>query len=65
MYFNVNESGYYKICNCKFSANAPFCSNTHREVIRNFYRSHRGFYEVWGQLTFYLGWVYIFWNYYT
>lgn len=28
--FNVDTSGYYKICNCKNSANAPFCNGTHR-----------------------------------
>ena len=27
--FNVSESGYYKLCNCKMSANAPFCNGTH------------------------------------
>ena len=27
--FNVSESGYYKLCNCKMSANAPFGNGTH------------------------------------
>lgn len=65
MYFNVNESGYYKICNCKFSSNAPFCNGTHREIVKYYYKSHRGFSEIMGQVMFYAGWAYIFWNYYT
>ena len=65
MYFNVSESGYYKICNCKFSANAPFCSNTHRLVVKYHYLTHRGFYEFWGQVVYWLGWGYIIWNFYT
>ena len=27
--FNVKQSGYFKLCNCKMSANAPFCNGTH------------------------------------
>ena len=27
--FNVSESGYFKLCNFKMSANAPFCNGTH------------------------------------
>ena len=65
IYFNVNESGYYKICNCKFSANSPFCNGTHRDVVKYYWKSHRGSYEILGQLGYYLGWAYMFWNYYT
>ena len=63
--FNVSESGYYKLCNCKFSANAPFCNGTHRDVIRYYHKTHRGFYEIWGVITFYAGFAYMFWNWYT
>ena len=62
MNFNVSESGYYKLCNCKFSANAPFCNGTHRDVIRYYHKTHRGFYEIWGYISFYLGFGYMFWN---
>jgi CDGSH iron-sulfur domain-containing protein 3 len=65
MAFNVDESGYYKICNCKVSANAPFCNGTHRLVMKYHFQSHRGFYEVWGQVLFWGGWIYMFWNFYT
>lgn len=63
--FNVDESGYYKICNCKFSANAPFCNNTHRDVVRYHHSTHRGFYEIWGYWAFMAGFGYMYWNYYT
>lgn len=63
--FNVSESGYYKLCNCKNSANAPFCNGTHREMIKYYHKSHRGFYEIWGMVSFYLGFVYMYWNWYT
>ena len=63
--FNVSESGYYKLCNCKNSANAPFCNGTHRDLIRAYHKSHRGFYEIWGEIVFYLGFVYMYWNWYT
>ena len=43
--FNVSESGYYKLCNCKMSSNAPFCNGTHQQVMRWAYKHHRGF---WG-----------------
>ena len=43
--FNVSESGYYKLCNCKMSSNAPFCNGTHQQVMRWAYKNHRGF---WG-----------------
>lgn len=33
--FNVDTSGYYKLCNCKQSANAPFCNGTHRYYTKN------------------------------
>ena len=42
--FNVSESGYYKLCNCKNSANAPFCNGTHRDMIRYLHKTHRGFF---------------------
>ncbi|NDW60341.1 hypothetical protein G0P98_28295, partial [Yangia sp. PrR004] len=35
--FNVDTSGYYKLCNCKSSANAPFCNGTHRQAIRQYH----------------------------
>ena len=63
--FNVDEAGYYKICQCKFSANAPFCNNTHRLLARYYHQSHRGFIEIWGEILFFVGWGYLFWNYYT
>mmetsp|Transcript_62094 Transcript_62094/g.72210 ORF Transcript_62094/g.72210 Transcript_62094/m.72210 type:complete len:189 (+) Transcript_62094:27-593(+) len=63
--FNVSESGYFKICQCKHSANAPFCNGTHRQVLKYHYSTHRGFYEWWGQVGFYAGWAYIFWNFYS
>ena len=63
--FNVSESGYFKLCNCKNSANAPFCNGTHRELIKFHHKSHRGFYEIWGQVGFYAGFVYMYWNWYT
>ena len=63
--FNVSESGYYKLCNCKNSANAPFCNGTHRDMIKYHHKTHRGFYEIWGEIGFYLGFVYMYWNWYT
>ena len=63
--FNVSESGYYKLCNCKNSANAPFCNGTHRDLIKFHHKSHRGFYEIWGEVAFYAGFVYMYWNWYT
>lgn len=63
--FNVDESGYYKLCNCKNSANAPFCNGTHRDIIKYHHSTHRGFYEIWGEIGFYLGFVYMYWNWYT
>lgn len=63
--FNISESGYFKICNCKFSANAPFCNNTHRNLVRYYHSTHRGFYEIYGMVAFYLGFVYMIWNFYT
>jgi len=65
IYFNVSESGYYKMCTCKMSANSPFCNKTHKDVVKYYLKSHRGFYELWGQVVFYSGWVYFFWNFYT
>jgi CDGSH-type Zn-finger protein len=65
IYFNVNESGYYKICTCRQSADAPFCNGTHKEVAKFYVKSHRGAYEVAAQVIFWGGWVYMFWNYYT
>ena len=53
------------MCNCKNSANAPFCNGTHRDMIRAHHKSHRGFYEIWGEAVFYLGFVYMYWNWYT
>lgn len=63
--YNVSESGYYKICNCKNSANAPFCNGTHRELIKYYHKTHRGFYEIWGEIVYFLGFVYMYWNWYT
>mmetsp|Transcript_141602 Transcript_141602/g.200514 ORF Transcript_141602/g.200514 Transcript_141602/m.200514 type:complete len:188 (+) Transcript_141602:57-620(+) len=63
MYFNVSESGYYKICQCKHSANAPFCNGTHRLYIRNYLSTNKGHYEFSGICVFWLGWVYILWNF--
>lgn len=63
--FNVSESGYYKLCNCKNSANAPFCNGTHRDMIRAYHKSHRGFYEIWGEIAYIMSFVYMYWNWYT
>ena len=65
IYFNVSESGYYKLCNCKLSSNAPFCNGTHRQYVKYYINSHRGFYEFGGQMAYWLSWVYLFWNFYT
>ncbi len=61
----MNESGYYKLCNCKFAANSPFCDGTHRKIVAYYHSTHRGFYEIWGLVAFYMGWAYMFWNWYT
>tara|TARA_B110000285_G_C14868129_1_gene487848 strand:+ start:271 stop:732 length:462 start_codon:yes stop_codon:yes gene_type:complete len=50
--FNVSESGYFKLCNCKMSSNAPFCNGTHQLVLKWAYKHHRGF---WG-MTLLGGW---------
>jgi len=63
--FNVNESGYYKICNCKVSANAPFCNGTHRVLAKYYNSTHRGFAEIWGTIAFFACSGYMTWNYYT
>lgn len=63
--FNVSESGYYKLCNCKMSANAPFCNGTHRELVKYHHKTHRGFYEIWGYMSFWIGCIYMYWNWYT
>ena len=65
IYFNVNESGYYKLCTCRMSRDAPFCNGTHREVQKFYMKSHRGRYEVFGQVAFFGSWVYMLWNFYT
>ena len=65
IYFNVNESGYYKICNCKMSANAPFCNNTHRDQAKFQARTHIGRTQFFGMCLFWSGWVYMLWNFYT
>ena len=65
IYFNVNESGYYKLCNCKLSSNAPFCNGTHRDVLKFQARTHMGMTQLIGGGIFWLGWVYILWNFYT
>ena len=63
--FNVSESGYYKLCNCKNSANAPFCNGTHRDLIKFHHKTHRGFYEIYAYNSFWLGFLYMYWNWYT
>ena len=65
VYFNVSESGYYKICQCKMSANAPFCNGTHRDYLKYFAGTHRGRFELTGQFLFYSGWVFMLGNFYT
>ena len=50
--FNVSESGYYKLCNCKMSANAPFCNGTHQHVWKWANKQHRGFWSIWGVASF-------------
>ena len=65
IYFNVNDSGYYKICTCRLSSNAPFCNGTHREVQKFYMKTHRGRAEILGQFLFWGGWAYMIWNFYT
>ncbi len=65
IYFNVSESGYYKMCNCKMSSNAPFCNGTGKDLLRYHMKTHRGGYEFWGAVAYYMSWVYMFWNFYT
>lgn len=65
IYFNVNESGYYKMCNCKLSANAPFCNGTHREYVRFYAKTHRGFWEIIGQIGYWSSFVLMAYNFYT
>jgi len=63
--FNVNQSGYYKLCNCKQSANAPFCNNTHKLLARNHATTHFGLWRTvggWSVLGFF---GVIWWNYYS
>ena len=50
--FNVSESGYYKLCNCKMSANAPFCNGTHQHIWKWANKNHRGFWGIWGVISF-------------
>lgn len=50
--FNVNTSGYYKLCNCKMSANAPFCNGTHMHVMRWAHKTNRGMWGMWGVTAF-------------
>ena len=52
--FNVSESGYFKLCNCKMSANAPFCNGTHQHVMKWVGKHHRGF---WGLTTIGTWWA--------
>ena len=65
IYFNVNESGYYKICACKMSANSPFCNGTHRDVAKFTAKTHMGSLQFAGFAFYWLGVVYILWNFYT
>jgi CDGSH-type Zn-finger protein len=51
--FNVSESGYYKLCNCKMCPNAPF-SNGCTNVLKWAYKHHRGF---WGMTTLGAWWT--------
>lgn len=65
IYFNVTESGYYKMCNCKQSSNSPFCNGTHRAVYKFQIQSHRGAVEFWGFVAYCTTWSYLLWNYFT
>jgi CDGSH-type Zn-finger protein len=65
IYFNVNESGYYKMCNCKMSSNAPFCNGTHKDVVKFHIKSHRGRVEFMGQFLYFFTFGYMIWNFYT
>ena len=61
----MTESGYYKMCNCKMSANAPFCNGTHQSLIRWVYRQHRGFWGLNGVAAFWLSlgyWMFTFYK---
>ena len=50
--FSVSESGYYKLCNCKMSSNAPFCNGTHQHIWKWANKNHRGFWSIWGVAAF-------------
>ena len=52
--FNVNQSGYYKLCNCKMSANSPFCNGTHQHIWKWGAKNHRGFWSIAGTSSFWI-----------
>ena len=52
--FNVAESGYYKLCNCKMSSNAPFCNGTHQHIWKWGAKNHRGFWSIAGTASFWV-----------
>ena len=62
--FNVAESGYFKLCNCKLSANAPFCNSTHQHIVRWGHKNHRGFWGMWGMVSFWGCFSYWFFTFY-
>ena len=53
------------MCNCKHSANAPFCNGTHRDVVKFYAKSHRGFWEIAGQFAYWGSFVIFAYNFYT
>ena len=62
--FNVAESGYYKLCNCKLSANAPFCNGTHQHIWKWGAKNHRGFWGITGVAAFWASWGYWMFTFY-
>ena len=62
--FNVSESGYYKLCNCKMSSNAPFCNGTHQHLWKWANKNHRGFWSIWGVALFWSNFGYWMFSYY-
>jgi hypothetical protein len=63
--FNVDQSGYYKICMCKMSSNAPFCNGTHIKVQKFLLSTIRGKLEYGGIAMYFATFGFMFWNFFT
>jgi CDGSH iron-sulfur domain-containing protein 3 len=61
--FNVDQSGYYKLCNCKQSANAPFCNGTHQLLVKQFTKTHFGFYRTVTAASIAVSLGIVWWNF--